>query len=257
MVREPNLKDVRAYWDDNVIGLEASSKEAGSDAFFEEYTAYGAERYADAVAFYRFDAFRGKRLLEIGCGLGRELELYTRNGAWTVGLDLSYNALKLATKYFRYRKAKLRALSSNAEQLPFPDEVFDVVVSLGVLHHTPDTEKAISEVHRILRPGGEALIMLYNRWSWFNLLATLSGVGYEKQEADAPIVKMYSRRQIVRMFRRYRDIRIVTGCPPQPTIKRRGILAKLYNSVFVRCWNLLPSFATRRFGWHHRIHCWK
>ena len=257
MAQKPTLEDVRSYWDGNVIGLEASSQEVGSDAFFRELSAYSDERYADAAPFCRFDAYRGRRLLEIGCGLGQDLERYTRNGAQTVGLDLSVNALKLADKYFCHRRLTLRALVGNAERLPFPDNTFDVVVSMGVLHHSPDTERAISEVHRVLRPRGETLIMLYHRWSWYNLLAALSRVGYEKQDADAPIVKTYGRRQLHKMFSRYSNIEIEIGCFPLPTIKRRGLWATLYNRVFVKCWHAMPSFATRRFGWHLRIRCLK
>ena len=117
---------------------------------------------------------------------------------------------------------------SDGERLPFQSESFDVVYSNGVLHHTPDTAGAISEVHRVLRPGGVAKIMLYHRNSlnyWIEIVLRRGVLGLEFlrgrsaeqimsrviefSDHDArPLVKVYSRRRVRELFGMFKDVRV-------------------------------------------------
>jgi ubiquinone/menaquinone biosynthesis C-methylase UbiE len=168
---------------------------------------------AEAVGFGRYP---DRQLLEIGCGLGTDLFQFALGGARVTGLDLTPQSVALARKRFVDRAVPGRFLVGDAENLPFPDASFDVVYSFGVLHHTPDTPRSLREVARILRPGGEAVIMLYHsRSSHFYLgypLTVVSrlrrGRGWIGREEyfriydgeENPLGRAYTRREVRDMF---------------------------------------------------------
>jgi ubiquinone/menaquinone biosynthesis C-methylase UbiE len=101
-------------------------------------------------------------VLEVGCGQGPLVNHLPQFGASIVGLDMSDASLRRAAEGVReLGNHSVRLLQGDAERLPFADHSFDSVVSFGVLHHTPDTDGAIQEVRRVLKPGGTAIVMLY------------------------------------------------------------------------------------------------
>jgi ubiquinone/menaquinone biosynthesis C-methylase UbiE len=160
---ESNLKSqVRQYWNEHPCGTQFTDLEWGAPEF---YQAVEADRYQrqpfmeEAVGFARYP---GKRLLEIGCGLGTDLFQFARGGAKVTGMDLTSSGPALARRRFELEGVPGSFLTGDAENLPFPDDSFDVVYSFGVLHHTPNTRRAFEEVRRVLRPGGEAVVMLYH-----------------------------------------------------------------------------------------------
>ena len=174
-----------------------------------------------------FEKFRGARLLEIGCGMGTDLLQFARGGARCIGVDLTPRSIEITQHRFKLYGADGRFMISDGEHLPFADESFDVVYSNGVLHHTPDTAGAIREVHRVLRPGGVAKIMLYHRNSlnyWVEIVLRrgcwaefLRGRSAEEimsrviefSDHDArPLVKVYSRKQMRELFRMFREVRV-------------------------------------------------
>lgn len=119
-----------------------------------------------------FEKTRGLRVLEIGCGCGSEAERFARTGAHYTAVDLTDAALSLTRTRFQLSNLQGCFVQGDAENLPFPNDAFDMVYSHGVLHHTPDTPQTIREVHRVLSPGGRAMVMLYYRGSFnynFNL----------------------------------------------------------------------------------------
>lgn len=107
----------------------------------------------------------GKKVLEIGCGLGTMCREFASHGNKVTAIDLTDSAVELTKKRLEIFGLKGNVLKGDAENLPFGDNNFDYVFSWGVLHHTPDTKKAIDEVYRILKPGGEIGVMLYHRGS--------------------------------------------------------------------------------------------
>ena len=107
-----------------------------------------------------FRQFAGKRMLEVGCGLGSDLLHAASLGANVVGFDLSRRSVGLARRHFALAGVDGQFVHGDAEGLPFGDDSFDVVYSFGVLHHTPDTQKAIDECLRVLKPGGQMVLML-------------------------------------------------------------------------------------------------
>ncbi len=164
---DDNLKErVRAFWQANPCGTKFADAPPGSRRFYElvEQHRYTKEWHIPLAA--DFASTKGLKVLEIGCGLGTDGVQFARAGADYTGVDLTDAAVELAQKNFELLGLHGTFRAADAENLDFANESFDLVYSHGVLHHTPETSRAISEVHRVLRPGGRAVVMLYYRDSY-------------------------------------------------------------------------------------------
>lgn len=162
-----NLKErVRAFWQANPCGVKFADAPPGTRKFYElvEAHRYAKEWHIPIAA--DFEKACGLKVLEIGCGLGTDGAQFAEAGADYTGVDLTEAAVELARKRFELFGIPGKFQTADAEQLQFADETFDLVYSHGVLHHTPETAKAIQEIHRVLRPGGRAVVMLYHRDSY-------------------------------------------------------------------------------------------
>ena len=162
-----NLKErVRAFWQEHPCGTKFADAEPGSPRFYElvEEHRYTKEWHIPAAA--DFSSAAGLKVLEIGCGLGTDGAQFAKAGADYTGVDLTEAAVELARKRFEISNLPGKFQTADAENLEFADDSFDLVYSHGVLHHTPDTARAIREIHRVLRPGGRAVVMLYHRDSY-------------------------------------------------------------------------------------------
>jgi ubiquinone/menaquinone biosynthesis C-methylase UbiE len=157
---------VRDFWQANPCGAKFAKAEIGTREFFAELEAhrYATEWHIPEVI--DFGRWRGSQVLEVGCGLGTDAVSFARHGALYTGVDLTEASIALARKRFALEGLTAELRTADAENLPFADASFDLVYSHGVLHHTPDTQRAINEVHRVLRPGGTAMVMLYHKNSF-------------------------------------------------------------------------------------------
>ena len=164
---DEQLKErVRTFWQAHPCGTKFSDAEIGTRAFFERIEAHRYEKEWHIPAAANFANTRGLRVLEIGCGLGTDGAQFAKAGADYTGVDLTNAAIELARKRFELFGLTGKFQVADAENLDFPDESFDVVYSHGVLHHTPDIDAAVQEIHRVLKPGGRAIVMLYHRGSY-------------------------------------------------------------------------------------------
>ena len=162
-----NLKErVRAFWQANPCGVKFADAEMGSRLFYErvEEHRYRTEWHIPEAA--DFQSARGLQVLEIGCGLGTDGAQFAKAGAHYTGVDLTEAAVELARRRFELFGLEGQFRTADAENLDFADDTFDLIYSHGVLHHTPDAERAIGEIHRVLKPGGRAVVMLYHRDSY-------------------------------------------------------------------------------------------
>lgn len=156
---------VRDYWNRQSCGTYATQAEKYSKAYFEDVEAF---RYYDQACiheFAQFTRYHGKRVLEVGFGAGTDFIQWLRAGARVTGIDLTPEALENLTHRINVYQLpppeNIRV--ADAENLPFESSTFDLGYSFGVLHHSPNTEKAIAELVRVVQPGGEIKIMVYNR----------------------------------------------------------------------------------------------
>lgn len=157
-----SITEVRRYWEQNPV-LSFELPDVGSKEFYDGFDAIKREIEAFSMYYWAFDGFRGKKLLDVGCGPGWLTVNYALGGADTYAVDLTNRAVELTRGHLAYRNVSADVRQGNAEELPFDDATFDVVISSGVLHHTPDTPKAIRECWRVLKPGGTAKISLYRK----------------------------------------------------------------------------------------------
>src|ERR1051325_2347714 len=162
-----SLKErVRAFWQAHPCGTKFADAEVGSRAFFEavEEHRYRTEWHIPEAA--GFDRKTGLRVLGIGCGVGTDGARFARPGAVYTGVDLTEAAVSLARRRFELEGLPGEFRAAGGEALGCADERCDLVYSHGVLHHTPDARTAVKEVHRVLKPGGRAVVMLYHRNSY-------------------------------------------------------------------------------------------
>lgn len=220
----------REQWGLDPCGAEYDREhELGTREFFDEIERHRYSEYAAWMPqLMGFENFRGARLLEVGCGMGTDLLQFSRGGARCVGIDLTPRSVEITQHRFKLYGAGGAFMISDGEHLPFRDESFDVVYSNGVLHHTPDTEGAIREVHRVLRPGGTAKVMLYHRNSlnyWVEIVVRRGVLGAEflrgrspeeimsrviefSDHEARPLVKVYSRREARALFSLFKDVKV-------------------------------------------------
>ncbi|WP_437277039.1 class I SAM-dependent methyltransferase [Sorangium sp. So ce375] len=161
--------EIRSHWTNEPCGTRGIDK-ADRRGFFDqlERERYEVEPYIKPFA--KFEEARGKKVLEVGVGAGTDFINWVRNGADATGVDLTQACVDLTSERISLEGRSAKVIQSDAENLPFPDATFDIVYSWGVLHVTPDTPRAFREVHRVLKPGGEARIMIYHSQSWMALL---------------------------------------------------------------------------------------
>ncbi len=177
----------------------------------------------------------GRKVLEIGSGAGGHSALFAKHGALMTSVDLTFARCRSTAAKFALmadEAAGCAALQGDAENLPFGDNTFDIVYSNGVLHHTTDTEKAIAEVRRVLKPGGRAVIMLYCKSSWhywinmFLCVGVLKGrafrdpnwlgkatewAGRNAQTVENPITRCYTASDVRRLFRDFGGLTLRKG----------------------------------------------
>ena len=257
MTSPATLGDVKRYWSTHVNDIEVVDAPVGSPEFLEELERYRYQKMPYLRDIVRSPSWRGKRVLEIGCGPGMDLIQLAGAGARVTGMDSTPPAVRLARRHLQIRQLPGSVLEGNAERTPFADGTFDAVYSHGVLHHTVDTQRAIDEVHRVLKPGGEAVIMLYHRVSWFWLLSKVTKTPVEHADADAPIVRVYSTAEVRRLFHAFSKVNVVTERFPAKTKKFKGWKGLGFNGVFVPIFNALPTSLTARWGWHLMIYATK
>jgi SAM-dependent methyltransferase len=245
---------VREYWNERIHDLEMTEQPVGTRGFFEDLDAYRYDKLAYLPRVIDFEGYRNQRLLEIGCGIGTDLVRFARGGAIVAGMDLSETALGLARRNLELHghRAAVLALADGAA-LPVADGEFDVVYAHGVLQYSADPRAIVTEAQRVLRPGGTAIFMVYNRISWLMALSRITKVGLEHE--DAPGLRMYSIPEFRTLLDGFSEVSILPERFPVRSRLHRGWKAALFNGVFVGLFNAVPRPLVRRFGWHLMAIC--
>jgi ubiquinone/menaquinone biosynthesis C-methylase UbiE len=171
---EPVLQKVHAFWNTEACDTHVVQEASGEADFYEKFREQRYRTQWHIALLVPFAAAKGKRVLEIGTGNGADGVMFALNGGIYTGVDLTEAALEATRKHFEVLGLEGTFQKEDAERLSFADDTFDIVYSHGVLHHTPDTQRAIDEVWRVLKPGGRAIIMLYHKNS-FNYYIRIMG----------------------------------------------------------------------------------
>jgi SAM-dependent methyltransferase len=211
--------DVRSFWDQGSAGeFWAVGSEAKLRFLTEEKSRYQFEPFIPAFA--DFAAAADRVVLEIGIGMGCDHQQWARaRPRHLLGTDLSRRSIAYTRERFDLFNLKSDLILADCECLPLSSGCVDIVYSWGVMHHTPDTQQAVREAHRVLRPGGTAKIMIYHKWSltgymlWmrYGLMRWRPWLGLEYIYAnflESPGTKAYTVDEARQLFERFSDVRI-------------------------------------------------
>jgi SAM-dependent methyltransferase len=246
---------VREYWNHRIHDLEITRHPVGSRGFFDDLDQYHFEKLHHLLRLVDFNGWRGRSVLEVGCGAGVDLARFAKGGAEVTGVDLTESAIALARENFAQQQLQGRFEVADGERLPFADHQFDLVFAHGVVQYTANPKRLVEECHRVLKPGGEAIFQVYNRVSWLNALSKVMKVGLEHD--DAPVLLKFSIGEFRALLSPFEDVRIVPERYPVKSRLHGGWKGAIYNGVFVGGFNTLPRFLVRRFGWHLLAFCRK
>ena len=262
MSEKVSVNEVKAFWESHPLCVDGISYEPGSLAFYERHNVLRAmdEPLPFQMSTYEFDKFSGKALLDVGCGNGFVAVGYARFGAHVTAVDLTTKAVELTKQRFKVYgidadKGGHHFLQANAESLPFADESFDVVTCYGVIHHTTDTARAIDEIFRVLKPGGQLRLMVYHRNSviyrvkfpyWRVMWREVRGKTQQEMvnRVDGilnPLGKVYSKAEVRELTHKFVGHLFVTS-PIQATDFPQPFIAAII-PMGVMGW------LSRRFGW--------
>lgn len=260
-VAAPLKEQVKAFWEANPCDVKDAAP-ALDRAYF---TAFAQQRYRThpyIPGFADFEAAQGKRVLEVGVGAGTDFCRWAAAEAKAVGVDLTAQAVHLTAQHLDALALSADVHLADCEDLPFADHSFDLVYSFGVLHHTPDTSRALREVLRVLKPGGQVRIMLYHKRSWVTfkvfllhgLLALRPFISLDKLLADhmeSQGTKAYTIQEVEAMFAAFEGVSVQPILTCYDTWRgyetpRRGLMA-----LAQRLWPAwLVQACGDRFGWN-------
>jgi len=251
------IQEVRDFWDRRPCNLRHSPKAIGTQEYFDEVEARKYFVEPHIPRFAQFGRWQGKRVLEIGCGIGTDTINFARHGAWVTAVDLSEKSLEIARGRAEVYGLQdyIRFYLGNAEELTqfVPMEEYDLVYSFGVLHHTPRPREAVRQVLRYCHANTILKVMLYHRCSWKALTVTKGRLW------RGDLIARHSEAQ--------------TGCPVTHTFTQRGarellegfeVIDMRVDHIFryrvkdymeyryVKPWHLrfLPRWVERVLGWH-------
>lgn len=247
--------DVRRYWNQHIHDLEITTHPVGTPGFFADLDQYHFEKLHHLLRLIDFNGYRGRRVLEVGCGAGTDLVRFAQGGALVTGVDLSPSAIALARQNFAQHGLAADLREADGEQLPFPDNSFDFVYAHGVVQYTGHDRQLVEECRRVLKPGCQAVFQVYNRVSWLNALSKLMKVPLEHE--DAPVLNKYSVAEFRALLHGFADVRIVEERFPVKSRLHGGWKGLVFNTFFVGTFNALPRTLVRRFGWHLLAFCTK
>lgn len=251
----PSAADVRRYWKTHIHDLEISRHEPGTPGFFQDLDQYHFEKLHHLLGLVDFEAYRGRDVLDVGCGAGVEVVRFGRAGARVVGVDAAASAVALSRQNATQQGVRARLAVADGEALPFPDACFDYVFAHGVVQYAADDAAVVREVHRVLRPGGTALFQVYNRISWLNLLSKVMKTPLEHE--DAPVLRRYSIAEFRALVAPFARVDIIPERFPVRSRLHKGWKGAAFNTFFVGTFNALPRAWVRRYGWHLLALCVK
>jgi len=217
---QKDVAEVKAYWNSRPCNLRHSPQQVGTREYFDEVEARKYFVEPHIPLFAEFPRWKGKKVLEIGCGLGTDTMNFVRAGAQVTAVDLSDESLKLAKQRAEVfgLSGSIRFIQADAERLSeyVPVEPYDLIYSFGVIHHTPNPGAVIGQIRHYMTPESLFKIMVYNKLSWkvfWILLKYGKGAFWKLDE----LIAKYSEAQ--------------TGCPVTYSYTKESIQYLLQGMV--------------------------
>jgi len=249
-----NIDDVRNFWNSRPCNVRHSSKEKGSLEYFEEVEKKKFFVEPHIVPFSDFSSWKGKSVLEIGCGIGTVAINFARNGADYTGVELSDDSLNLAKKRFDVYNQTGSFYLGNAEQLEtfLPKRTYDLIYSFGVIHHSPNPKKILESARSFMNENSLLKVMVYSKNSWKDIMIE-SGFDQPEAQFGCPIAFTYSEAEIVDLFEGFKilDMKQDHIFPYQIEPYRSGEYIKV--PWFDNMPDDMFKALEKRLGWHMLI----
>jgi len=196
------VQDVQEYWNRRPCNIRHSTKPLGTKEFFDdvEERKYFVEPHIPGFA--DFPKWAGKKVLEIGCGIGTDSTNFARAGADYHGTDLSDESMKVAKQRFDVFGQKGQFISGDAEHLSefITERDFDLIYSFGVIHHTPHPDRVIAQARKLIKDDGEFRVMLYGKNSWKDIMIE-AGLDQPEAQNGCPVAFRYSHDEVRELFK--------------------------------------------------------
>ncbi len=222
-----------------IMGKAVTHHARGDDAYFQDLETQRYRSHRHLLPWITAMT-PGKAVLEIGSGVGLDTFTMARHGLQVTAVDLTEVAVSTARQRFLCHQASGNFLVADACHLPFAGGSFDYVYSFGVLHHVADTEASIKQVYRVIKPGGQARIMLYHRHSLNEGMHRLLGVPFEDRDELCPVVRRFTVAEVQELFRAFGSVEVS--------------IEYVYGEGYGRLFNLTPRWIydvlSRHWGWH-------
>jgi UDPglucose 6-dehydrogenase len=202
----PLIEDVYKYWNNRPCNIRHSNKLLGSKEYFEEVSKRKYFVEPHILNFADFKKYNNKHVLEVGCGIGTAAQSFIENGSIYTGIDLSDKSVEIANQRLQIFNLKGEIFQADIENYTNNNN-FDLIYSFGVLHHTPNTESAINNCWKMLKPGGEFKLMMYakNSLKYFEII---DGIDQFEAQSGVPIAKTYTHDEIYNLLNNFKNIKI-------------------------------------------------
>lgn len=213
------------YWNGGIPGTVEGgyqsgkiSSEYGNADWYKQGDNIRYLQYKALEGFCEFEKYKGKKVLDIGPGRGQESHNFVNNGAEVSILEYAGQGVEIVNKRLDCFGLDADLIQADAVSIPYADNVFDLVFSYGVLHHIPDMKRSVSEILRVLKPGGIAKIMVYHKgyfyykdmfFKWYILKGNFirytwneyKKIAMEQKEGPCPVVYIMSMKEILELFK--------------------------------------------------------
>ena len=251
------MDEIIDFWNKRPCNINHSNKEVGTKQYFEEVSKRKFFVEPHIVTFADFQKYKNKKVLEVGCGIGTTAHEFVRNGCDYTGIDISDKTLEIAQKRFDVFNLDGKLLCENIETYKNNFNKYDLIYSFGVLHHTPDMNKALTRITDLLKPNGELKIMLYSTNSWKKFCIDSNIDQYEAQ-SGVPIANTYTKTEVIELLNeKFKDIEITQTHIFQYKIEKY----KKYEYEKENWFKAMPENLIKcledNLGWHLLVKCLK
>jgi SAM-dependent methyltransferase len=251
--RPPDIETVQAYWDARPCNIRHSSRPVGTKEYFDEVEKRKYFVEPHIPSFAQFDKWKGKKVLEIGCGIGTDTINFARAGAFVTAVDLSEQSLSLACRRAEVfgLDRQIKFYQGNAEELSavVPVQSYDLVYSFGVIHHTPNPSNAIVQLRKYMAASSELRLMLYAKNSWKNIMVEM-GLDQPEAQSGCPVAFTYTPDEVKELLQGFTVLEL----------KQDHIFPFVVEKYVKYEYEIMPWFASmpktmftaleKKLGWH-------
>ena len=243
----PITTKIKDFWTRRVnaefiMGKPVSPHPRGEDSYFQDLEEQRYRSHRHLLPWIE-EMLPERTVLEIGCGVGLDTYTMAKHGLIITALDLTDVAISTVKNRFLRHKLQATFIVADACNIPIESNLFDYVYSFGVLHHVADTQKSINEAHRLLKPGGQARIMLYHKKSINEIVHRMLHVPFEDKDEYCPVVRRFSVKEALKLFDAFQKVET----------KIDYVYGEGYGPLFKYTPQWLYRFLSKRWGWHLMI----